>query len=146
MKINKSTTTKILPWNGYFPFDITWKDIFCLAFYYRWKYFVLIDHTLSKPICLFCVCVSFSNIYPKIKFTAKNWSDLCNFYSKMKFCQRKYFLLFCVEFEVLMFHNYIVKNSEKKNEQAKLVEHLLPSDLPYRFLHNLHSFLLWAKK
>ena len=25
---------------------------------------------------LFCFCILFSNIYPKIKFTAKNWSDL----------------------------------------------------------------------
>ena len=47
-----------------------------------------------------------------------------------------------------MFHNNIVKISEKKkekNEQAELVENLLPSYLPNRFLHNLHSFLLWEK-
>ena len=43
-----------------------------------------------------------------------------------------------------MFHNYIVKISEK-NEQSELVENLPPSYLPYRFLHNLHSFLLWEK-
>ena len=39
-----------------------------------------------------------------------------------------------------MFHKNIVKISEK-NEQAELVENLHPSYLPYRFLHNLHSFL-----
>ena len=52
-----------------------------------------------------------------------------------------------------MFHNKTVKISEKKkkkkkkkkNEQAELVENLPPSYLPYRFLHNLHSFLLWEK-
>ena len=26
------------------PFDISQKDAFCLAFYFEWKYFVLIDH------------------------------------------------------------------------------------------------------
>ena len=43
-----------------------------------------------------------------------------------------------------MFHNNIVKISEKI-EQAELAENLPPSYLPYRFLHNLHSFLLWEK-
>ena len=43
-----------------------------------------------------------------------------------------------------MFHNNIVKISEK-NEQAELVENLPPKYLPYKFLHNLHSFLLWEK-
>ena len=41
-----------------------------------------------------------------------------------------------------MFQNSI-KKFQKKNEQAELVENLLPSYLPYKFLHNLHSFLLW---
>ena len=34
---------------------------------------------------------------------------------------------------------------KKKNEQAELVEKLPPSYLPFRYLHNLHSFLLWEK-
>ena len=55
-------------------------------------------------------------------------------------------LLFFTEFELLMFHNNIVKISEK-NEQAKPVENLPQSYLPCpcRFLHDLHSFLLWEK-
>ena len=83
-------------------------------------------------------------MYPKIKFIAKNWSHLRNFFSKVifwDFCLRKYFLLFLVEFKSLMFHNNIVKISEKI-QQAELVENLPPSYLPYKFLHNLHSFLL----
>ena len=36
------------------PFDITRKDIFCLAIYYKWKYFVLIGHIFSETISLFC--------------------------------------------------------------------------------------------
>ena len=92
---------------------------FCLAFYFKWKYFVLIDHILSETIRLFCFCVLFSNIFTKIKVTAKSWSDLCNFYSKVifwNFCLRKYFLLFFAEFELLMFFNNIVKISEKLNK------------------------------
>ena len=105
------------------PFDISRKDVFCLAFYFEWKYFVLIDHIQSETICLFCFSVLLSNIYSKIKFTAKNWSDLCNFYSKVifwSFCLRKYFLLFFAEFKLLMFHNNIVKLSEKLNKRNLL--------------------------
>ena len=105
-------------WGGnYCPFDISWKDVFCLAFYF--KYFVLVDHILSETICLLCFCVMFSNIYTKINVMAKSWSDLCNFYSKVifwNFCLRKYFLLFFAEFELLMFYNNIVKISEKSNK------------------------------
>ena len=39
---------------------------------------------------------------------------------------------------------YILKISEKL-KQVELVENLPPSYLPYKFLHNLHSFLLWEK-
>ena len=77
---------------------------------------------------------------------AKSWFDLCNFCSKVifwNFCLRKYVLLFFAEFELLMFHNNIVKISENLN--GKLVENLAPSYLPYRFLHDLASFLLWEK-
>ena len=57
-------------------------------------------------------------MYPKIKFTAKNRSDLCKFYSKViiwNFFLRKYFLLFFAEFKLLMFYNNIVKISENLN-------------------------------
>ena len=47
------------------------RRFFCLAFYFKWKYFVLIDLIWSETICLFCFCVLFSNIYPKIKFMIK---------------------------------------------------------------------------
>ena len=105
--------------NSYCPFDISWKDVFCLAFYFKWKLFVLTDHILSETICLSYFSILFSNIYTKSKFTAKCWSDLCNFYSKVifwNFCLRKYFLLSFAEFKLLMFHNNIVKISEKLNK------------------------------
>ena len=43
-----------------------------------------------------------------------------------------------------MFRNNIVKISDKI-EQAELFENVSPSYLPYRILHNLHSFLLCEK-
>ena len=101
------------------PFNIPWKANFCLAFYFKWKYFVLVDHILTEAICLLCFCVLFSNIYTKIKVIAKSLSDLCNFYSKeifRNFCLRKHFLLFFAEFELVMFYNNIVKISEKLNK------------------------------
>ena len=104
---------------NYCPFYISWKDVFCLAFYFKWKHFVLIDHILLETICPLCFCVLFSNIYTKIKVTAKSRSDLCNFYSKvifLNFCLRKYFLLFFAEFELLIFYNNNVKISEKLNK------------------------------
>ena len=70
--------------NVYCPFDITRKD-----FFFAWRFIlnenILTDHILSETICLLCYCVLFSNMYPKIKFIAKNLSDLCNFYRKVIF-------------------------------------------------------------
>ena len=67
------------------------------------------------------------NFYPKIKFTAKIWSDLCNFYRKViffwSFWLRKYFLLFFSEFSQQYFENFRIM------EQAELVENLPPSYL-----------------
>ena len=123
----------------YCPFDISWKDVFCLAFYFKWKYFVLIDHILSETICLLCFCVLFSNIYTKIKVTAKNLSDLCNFYSKVifwDFCPRKYFFTFLCWIRIIDVLQQYCENF-RKIEQVELVENLAPSYLPYRFLHDL---------
>ena len=56
----------------YCPFDITCKDIFCLAFYFKWKYFVLIDHISSETIrfsfSVFCsqILTQKLNLWPKI--------------------------------------------------------------------------------
>ena len=44
----------------------------------------------------------------------------------------------------LMFHNNIVKISENLNKR-NLLKICSPSYLPYRFLHDLHAFLLWEK-
>ena len=53
-------------------------------------------------------------------------------------------LLVFAQFTLLMFHNTVVKISEQLIS-GELVETVPPSYLPCRFLHNLHSFLLWEK-
>ena len=83
----------------FFLFIFYFFFFFCLAFYFQWKYFVLIDHIRTHLSFLFLFFFFFffffsSNIYPKINFKAKNWSDLCNFYSKVIFCLRKCCFLF----------------------------------------------------
>ena len=48
-----------------------------------------------------------------------------------------------------MFHNTEKINNKKKikkNDRAEFVEILPPSYLPYRFLHNLHSFFSMRKQ
>ena len=135
------------PATYYCPFDISWKDIFCLVFYFKWKSFVLTDHILSETICLFYFCVLFSNIYTKIKFTAKSWSDLWNFYSKVIFLEilsKKIFFTFLCWIWIIDVSQQYCENF-RKIEQVELVENLAPSYLPYRFLHDLASFLLWEK-
>ena len=123
-----------------FSFFFFFFFFFGLAFYFNCRYFVLIYHILLETICLFCFCVLFSNMYPKIKFTAKNWSDLCKFYSKViiwKFCLRKYFLLFFAEFELLVFHNNIVKVLENLNKWNlwKICQVTYPTDFCIICIH-----------
>ena len=65
-----------------------------------WERFLYPAWTLMMDFySLFCFCVLLSNIYPKIKFRAKNWSGLCNFYNKVisfKLLSKKiFFTFFC---------------------------------------------------
>ena len=83
-------------------------------------------------------------MYLKIKLMAKNSSDLCNLYSKVIFF-RIYVSENIFYFSLLnlnCFCSQQYRESFRKIEQAKLVENLPPSYLPYRFLQNLHS---WEK-
>ena len=102
---------------------------------------------MSETICRLCFCVLFSNIYTKIKVTAKSWSDLCNFYSKVIFLEylskKIFFTFLCWIWNIVVLQQYC--ENLKKNEQVEVVENLAPSYLPYRFLHDLASFLLWEK-
>ena len=114
---------------NYCPFDITRKNVvffsfFRLAFYLKWKCIAKIDHILSETTCLFCSCVLFSNIYPKITFTAKNWSDLYNLYSKVfvwNFVWENIFFPFLAEFWIIDVSQQYYENF-RKNECAEPVE------------------------
>ena len=51
-------------------------------------------------------------------------------------------------FSLLNLNNYVSQQyceNFRKIERVKLVKNLPPSYLPYKFLHNFHSFLLWEK-
>ena len=93
----------------------------------------------QKPF-LFSVPVFCSQIYalelslrPKISLTYA--ISIVKRFFFFLILSKKIFLIVFAEFELLIFHNKI--------ERAKFVENLPPSYLPYRFQHNLHSFLLW---
>ena len=114
-------------------------NIFCSDWLYLIRnrfYFLYLCFRFCPPIFTLKL-----NLRPKIGLT--NAISIVKWLF-FKLLSKKYFLLFFAEFELNMFHNNIVNISEK-NEQAELVENLPPSYLPYRFLHNLHSILLWVK-
>ena len=96
---------------------------------------------LIETICLFCFCVLFSNIYAKIKLQPKVGLTYAISIVKwffFNFCLRKYFLLFFAEFELLMFHNNIVKISEKLNKWNLLkiwLQITYPTDFCMIWLH-----------
>ena len=121
--------------------SISLGKMFCAWRFILNKIFFLIDRILSETFCLFYFRVLFSNINPKIKFKAKIWFDLYNFFSKViffNFCLRKYFLLFFAEFELLMFHNTIVKISEKLNKRNLLkmcLQVAYPTDFCRIYIH-----------
>ena len=59
------------------------------------------------------------------------------------FCLRKYFFFLCWTWIIDVSEQYC--EHFRKIEQVELVENLPLSYLPYQFLHNLLSFLLWEK-
>ena len=119
--------------------------------FFAWR-FILNENILfwltisNQNPFVFSVSVLFSNIYIKIKLTAKYWSNLCNFYSKVIFWNfsEKIFFTFICWIWIFDVPQQYCENFRKK-EQVELVENLGPNYLPYRFLYVLVSFLLWEK-
>ena len=70
---------------------------FCFFFVFFFFFFLLFSFLLGdllwikiicscqKPFVFSCFYALFSNIYHRIKLTAKIWPDLCNFYGKLDF-------------------------------------------------------------
>ena len=84
---NRTTVGLTTDINSYCPFDISRKDVFCLAFCFKRRHFFLIDHILSET---FIDSVFSSQIFTvkldlrqkkKKKKKKKKWSYLRKFYS-----------------------------------------------------------------
>ena len=102
------------------------------------------DWHILETICLFCFCVLFSNIYPKIKIYDQNlvWHaiSIAEWFVFLNFCLWKYSLLFFAVLELLMLYNNIVKISEKCNKRNLLiicfqVTSTYPTDFCIIFIH-----------
>ena len=121
------------------------KTFYAWCFILNENIFFWLTVSYQKTICHFPFLCFVLKYLTLIKLMAKNWSGLCKwFFWKVWLWNIYIFLFFFAEFELLTFHNNTVKISEKLSNW-EIVEHLPPSYLPYRFLHNLHSFLLLEK-
>ena len=129
------------------------KTFLCLSYYLKWKYLVWLTISCQKPF-VFSVSVLFSNIYPKIELifmvNKNKKKQNNNFYSKVifKLLSWKIFFYYCLlNVNYWCFTAILWKfQKKKKKDQVDFVENLPSSDLPCRFLHNLHSFFLIKKK
>ena len=106
----------------------------------------LLTISYQKPF-VFDVSVFYSQIFtqklklrPKVSLTYAISSKVIF----LNFRLRKYFFTFlCWIWIIYVLQQYC--ENFRKIEQVELVENLAPSYLPYRFLHDLASFLLWEK-
>ena len=123
----------ILNENVLFWLTISYQKLFVVFFFCFFFFFCFLLLFFFCFLFHFCGLISNTRIYSKIKLMTKNWSDLCNFYSKMIFWNfDKVFLLFFAKFELLMFHNNIVKIS-KKLDKEKLLKICLQVTYPTDF-------------
>ena len=103
------------------------RRFFCLVFYFKGKYFVLIDHIWSETKCFLCFCVLSSNIYTKIKLRPQ--IGLTHAISIVKwffgFLSKKIFFTFLCWIWVTDVLQQYCENF-RKIEQVKLVENLAP--------------------
>ena len=119
------------------PYQEISGDILSISFgktFFAWHFntticSVIISYALSEPF-VFSVSALSSNIYCKINFMTQNGSDLCNFYSKLKFgifFYKKLFVsFFFADFKLLMFHNSISLISNKWNLLKTFTETTYP--------------------
>ena len=87
-------------------FFVVFLFFFCLAFYSKCETLFVKDNILSETIGIFCFWALF---YPNMKIAAKNCSDLCNYYGKLIFWEKKYKQnLFW--FSILIFNHWYFKS------------------------------------
>ena len=132
---------------NYCPFDICRKDVFVWRITLNENILFSLSISHQKPV-VFSVSVFYSQIFT-VKLNLRPKIGL----TYAIFTVKRFFGCFVYENIFFNFHCWILiidvsqQHCEnfRKNEQAEVVENLPPSYLPYRFLHNLHSFLLWEK-
>ena len=123
----------------YCPFDITRKDVFFLAFYFKWKYLFWMTISYQKPfvfsVCVFCsqICTLKLNLWPKIGMTYA--ISIVKWFFFFKFFIKKRVFKFLCRIRIIDVSQQYCENY-RKIEHVELVGNLLPSNLPYRFLHN----------
>ena len=129
------------------------KAFFFFVFFFARRFIInetiLFWLTISyqKPFVFFRFCVPFSNIYPKINLRQKTgltYAISIVMWFFWKFWLWNYFFTFLCWIQIIDISQQYCENF-RKNEQPELVKNLPPSYLPFKFLHNLHSFLLWEK-
>ena len=119
--------------------------------FFAWR-FILNENILfwltisyQKPfvfsVSVFCsqICTLKLNLSPKVGLTYA--ISIVKWFFEI-FCLSKYFLLFNAEFELLMFHNNIVKISQKLNKQ-NLLKNCFQFIYP---TNNFHSFFTIGKR
>ena len=113
-------------------------------FFFFWRFilneniFFWMSIFYQKPL-VFSVSVFCSQIFT-VKLNLRLKIDLTYAISIVNW----FYIFFVLENIFFIFLQQRCENF-RKIKQAELVENLPPSYLPYRFLHNLHSFLLWGK-
>ena len=129
------------------PFDISWKDVFCLAWCFILNENILLWLTISsqKPfvfsVSVFCsqICTLKLNLSPKTGLT----------YSiSIKWCFGIFVLVNIFYFALLNLNYWCFTTilwKFQKNWTSRTCWKSASSYLPYKFLHNFHSFLLWEK-
>ena len=84
-------------------------------------------------------------MFLKIKFVAKYWSDLCNFYSKVIVLNKVFFFFLFLFLIIDVSQQYC--ETFRKSEQEVFIETLPKLHLPYRlFWHNLFVAVLTIGK
>ena len=124
-------------------FYITRIYVFCLAFILNENILFWLTISYQKPF-VFSVSVFCSQIFT-LKLNLRPNIGLTYAISIVKRFFGKYFFTFLCWIWITYVSQQYCENL-RKNEQVEVVENMPPSYLLYRFLQNLHSFLLYGKK
>ena len=87
---------------GYCPLNSTWKDVFCLAFYFKWKYLFWLTIFYKKPFFFSVFCFQICTLKLNLRLTiGLTYTISIVKWFFLNFCLRKYFLLFFADFWIV---------------------------------------------